>query len=113
MAEWAFHRNGRATVIFDDDCIRDTRGNVVAWLVRNCIYSLRGQHIGWFEGGVFYDSHNRVLGFLRKHTGYMPSNPGLSGLPGMPRRAGKPGFSGILGRPGYGGWSSILFENYF
>ncbi|WP_242920932.1 4-fold beta flower protein [Pontibacter liquoris] len=116
MADWIFNKSGNATMIYDSDCIRNNRGQVVAWLYGNNIYSLSGQHKGWFDGGVFYDSNNKAIGFLSNSTGYLPSRPGISGRPGMPGFSGKPGragFSGVPGRPGYGGWSVHNFENYF
>lgn len=116
MAEWIYNKHGRATVLFENDCLRDNRGQVIAWIYGNNLYSLRGHHIGWFEGRVFYDNRNRALGFLYNHTGYLPSIPGLCGMPGLPGLAGRPGMpglGGIPGRPGYGGWSETLIEDYF
>jgi len=116
VAEWIFNRNGQATMLFDRDCIRNQRGQVVSWIVGNSFYSLNGSHKGWYENGVFYDSGNYAIGFLRNATGYLPSRPGLSGQPGLPGlagRPGRPGLSGAPGRPGYGGWSNYNFEDYF
>ncbi|WP_145954132.1 collagen-like triple helix repeat-containing protein [Kosakonia radicincitans] len=116
MVEWIYNRNGRPTVLFDDDCLRNNRGVVIAWIHGNNIYSLRGMHIGWFEGRVLYDSHNKALGFLRNPNGRLPSIPGLAGAPGVPGLAGKPGrpgLAGVPGRPGFGGWSQTILEDYF
>jgi hypothetical protein len=116
MAEWIFNKNGTATLILDNDCIRDDRGNVISWIGGQNIYSMNGNHIGWFDGGVFYDSNNNVIGFIRNSSGHMPSSPGTSGTPGMPGfagRPGRPGFSGAPGRPGYGGWSHYDIGTYF
>ncbi len=87
MVEWIHDRQGRAVILFDNDCLRDRQGRVIAWISGNNLYSLQGHHIGWFEGRVVYDSRNRALGFLRNHTGYLPSLPGLGGLPGIPGMA--------------------------
>jgi len=116
MSNWIFDRNGHATVILDSDCIRSSRGQVIAWISRNNVYTLQGSHCGWFEDGVLYDSHNRVLGFLPNATGYLPSRPGIGGTPGTPGFAGhpgRPGFSGAPGRPGCGGWSNEDLAMYF
>jgi hypothetical protein len=114
MVEWIFDKNGKATAIFDADCIRTGAGDVAVWIARNNLYSLKGDHIGWFENGVFYDSNNNIIGFLRGASG-LSSRPGLSGLPGMPGfsgRPGRPGFSGVPGRPGKGGWSRYGLDGY-
>jgi hypothetical protein len=116
MSDWIFDRNGRATLILDSDCIRSSRGQVVAWISGNNFYTMQGRHCGWFEDGVFSDSHNRVLGFLRNATGHLPSRPGIGGTPGTPGfagRPGRPGFSGAPGRPGRGGWSNEDLASYF
>lgn len=116
MADWIFNRNGQATLIYDNDCIRSNHGQIIAWINGNNMYSMTGRHKGWFENGVFYDSQNKAIGFLSNATGYLPSRPGMSGRPGMPGfagRPGRPGFSGTPGRPGYGGWSTYTFEQYF
>ncbi len=116
MPNWVFDKRGRPALIQDDDCLRDLRGHVCAWLSGINVYSKRGRHVGWFEEGVLYDSHNRVIGFLRDATGSMPGRPGLNGTPGMPGfagRPGKPGFAGAPGRPGKGGWPSNDFDLYF
>ncbi|MHC1697564.1 MAG: collagen-like protein [Geobacteraceae bacterium] len=116
MAEWVFDKNGTATIILDNDCLRNNSGSVVAWIAGQNIYSMNGNHIGWFNGGVFYDSNNNVLGFIMDSTGSMPYQPGTSGTPGMPGFSGRPGrsgFGGAPGRPGYGGWSSCDLKTYF
>lgn len=109
MADWIFDRHGRATLILDSDCIRNSRGQVVAWISGDNVYTLQGRHCGWLEDGVLADSHNRVLGFLRNATGHLPSRPGIGGTPGTPGfagRPGRPGLSGTPGKPGRGGWSN-------
>ncbi|WP_370575331.1 MULTISPECIES: 4-fold beta flower protein [Serratia] len=111
-----FDRNGRPTLIHDNECVRSRAGAVIAWINGDNVYSLRGQHVGWFEGGVLYDNQNKALGFLSNSTGYLPSRPGLSGTPGMPGMSGtpgRPGFSGVPGKPGRGGWSSQSLATYF
>jgi hypothetical protein len=116
MADWIFSRNGQATLIHDDDCFRDNRGQVIAWISGENVYSIRGQHTGWFEGGVLYDSRNQALGFLRNAKGYLPSRPGIGDTPGTPGFGGRPGrtgFSGIPGKPGRDGWSSNDLATYF
>lgn len=116
MSEWIFDRNGRATVILDSDCIRNSHGRVIAWVSGNNVYTLKGRHCGWFEEGVLYDSGNRVLGFIQNATGHLPSTPSTGGTPGTPGFAGhpgRPGFSGTPGRPGYGGWSNENLASYF
>lgn len=116
MAEWIFNKNGNPSLIFDYDCLRNFQGEVIAWINRENFYSLSGQHKGWFENGVFYDSRNKVIGFLADANGYLPSNIGLSGRPGLPGfsgRPGRPGFGGIPDRPGLGGWSEFTFDHYF
>ncbi|HJZ41832.1 MAG TPA: hypothetical protein VJ203_15800 [Bacteroidales bacterium] len=116
MPEWIFNHIGRASLIYDKDCIRNNNGKVIAWIKDKCVFSLSGRHKGWFESGIFYDSNNRVIGFLLKATGHLPSSPGTSGTPGMPSfygHPGRPAFSGIPGRPGYSGWSTYAFEQYF
>jgi len=80
MTDWIFNKRGRATLIFDEDCFRDNRGKVVAWIRGEDVYSLDGRHKGWFEGGVLYDSKNRALGFLADSTGHLPSRPGIGGI---------------------------------
>jgi len=116
MAEWVFDKNGRTKIILDEFCFRDSMGRVVSWKNNFNVYNLRGQHIGWYENGVLFDSKNRVLGFIRTRTGYIPSSPGLCGTPGMPGFSGipgRPGFSGTPGKPGRGGWSKYDLESYF
>lgn len=117
MAEWAYGRNGRATIIVDNDCFRNSRGQVIAWINGINLYSLRGQHIGWYEKGIIYDNNNSVIGFIRNRTGHLPSTPGIGGTPGTPGfsgKPGKPGLSGVPGRPGHGGWSmNNDLDSYF
>ena len=116
MTEWIFDRNGMAKLLFDDDCIRNDTGQVIAWISGVNVYSLNGRHVGWFENGVLYDSKNKMLGFIRNVSGYLPSMPGISGVPGTPGLSGKPGrpgLSGNPGRPSYGGWSEENLGKYF
>ena len=116
MAEWVFDRNGCPTLILDSDCIRNSRGQVLAWIYNNSVYTMQGRHVGWFENGVLSDSRNQVLGFTRNATGPTPGRPGLSGTPGMPGfagRPGRPGLAGAPGRPGRGGWSLENITAYF
>jgi len=115
MAEWLFDKSGNARAILDHNKIRDSRGEVVAWMTGENLYSLGGSHMGWVEGGVIYDCDNCAIGFTRNRTGSLPSVPGLSGVPGMPGFSGvpgRPGFSGIPGKPGRGGWSNRDLEHY-
>lgn len=105
-----------ATVISDSDCIRNNKGQVVAWINNNSVFNLKGYHIGWFEKGVLYDFNNDVLGYIRDRTGHLPSIPGISGTSGtlgFSCKPGRPGFSGMPGRPGYGGWSNYNLAKYF
>ena len=116
MSDWIFDRSGRATLILDSDCIRNNRGQVIAWISGNNVYTLQGGHCGWFEEGVLSDSGNRVLGFLRNAAGQLPSRPGIGGTPGTPGfagRPGRPGLSGSPGRAGRGGWSNEDLASYF
>lgn len=116
MSDWIFGRSGLATVIYDNDCIRNRRGQVTAWISGINVYYRNGQHAGWFEDGVLSDSRNQVLGFLRDATGHLPSRPGIGGTPGTPGfggRPGRPGFGGTPGRPGRGGWSSEDLSTYY
>lgn len=116
MADWIYNDNGNATMIFDNDCIRNNYGQVVAWINRINVFNLDGNHVGWFDKGVLYDSNNDVLGFTRNRTGHLPSIPGIGGTPGTPGfggRPGRPGFGGVPGRPGYGGWSNQNLATYF
>ena len=80
MAEWIFNGNGNATIIFDDDCLRNSSGIVIAWVYNFSVYNLNGYHIGWFEKGILYDYNNDVLGFIRNRTGYLPSIPEIGGV---------------------------------
>jgi len=116
MGNWIFGRNGKATLLFDSDCIRKNKGQVIAWISGVNLYALNGKHIGWFENGVLYDSQNEVLAFTNDASEYLPSFLGISGTPGIPGFAGKPrrpGFSGVPGRPGIDGWSQNNLETYF
>ena len=116
MAEWMFDRHGKARIIWDSDKLRSSHGVVVAWIEEPNVYFRGGRHAGWIEDGVLFDSHNRVLGFLRDAEGNLPSRPGLAGTPGMPGLAGtpgRPGFAGAPGRPGRGGYSSDDIAEYF
>jgi hypothetical protein len=116
MAEWLFNKSGSATLIFDETKIRSGRGDVVAWIAGTNVYDLNGSHVGWFDGGVIYDSNNCALAFCRARTGWIPSQPGISGTPGLPGFSGTPGrsgFSGAPGRPGFGGWSAHDPKKYF
>jgi hypothetical protein len=115
MSDWIFDRHGQATLLLDNDCIRDQSGQVIAWIVGANVYTLQGGHCGWFEEGVLRDSQNCVLGFVRDATG-LPSRPGIGGTPGKPGfagRPGRPGLGGTPGRPGRGGWSSLDLASYF
>ena len=115
MAEWVYDKSGKATIILDDDCFRNSNGQVIAWISGTNIYSLQGKHIGWFEHGVIRDSNNSAIGFI-KNCGSLPSRPGLGGTPGMPGfsgRPGRPGFAGTPGKPGKGGWSNHALNSYF
>lgn len=115
MLEWIYNRNGRAVALNCDDCVFDSNGCFRLWKLENNLYNMNGNYVGWVEGGVFYDSQNRVLGFTRDHSKFLPSTPGICGTPGYPGISGKPGrpgFSGVPGRPGYCGWSTILMEDY-
>ena len=116
MSDWIFDRRGHATLILDSDCIRDSNGQVIAWISGANVYTLQGSHCGWLEAGVLADSSNQVLGFIRSATGHLPSRPGIGGTPGTPGfagRPGRPGFSGTPGRPGRGGWSNNDLASYF
>jgi len=116
MTDWIYNIIGIATIIYDNDCLRDNNGQVIAWVNGINVYSLNGDHIGWFEKGILYDSSNDILGFIKNRTGNLPSIPGIGGTPGTPGFAGRPGksgFSGAPGRPGYGGWSSSDLNKYF
>jgi hypothetical protein len=116
MAEWLYDKSGTPRLIVDTDCIRDSRGIVIAWVHGNGLFSMRGQHVGWFERGVAYDRNNNVLGFVPTADGYLPYRPGIAGAPGMPGfagRPGRPGLSGMFGRPGCGGWSATSLHGYF
>lgn len=116
MADWIFNKNGRATLIYDNDCLRNDHGQVIAWIYNYSFFSLKGKHKGWVEEGIFYDSNNSIIGFLSSYTGHLPSIPDTSGKPGMPGFAGRPGrsgFIGVPGRPGFEGWSTSNFEDYF
>ena len=111
-----FDRNGKATLILDDNKFRSNRGNVIGWINGSNVYSLNGNHVGWFDGGVIYDSNNCALAFTRNRTGSLPSVPGIGGTPGMPGffgTPGRPGFSGTPGKPGQGGWSRHYADGYF
>src|SRR5262249_43812905 len=110
------NKSGVASLILDENRVRDSDGQVVGWLSGTNAYSLNGEHVGWFEGGVLFDSNNGALAFSRNHTLSLPSTPGLSGMPGMPGFSGvpgRPGFSGAPGRPGRGGWSQHDASQYF
>ena len=116
MADWIYNKSGNASIICDNDCLRNNFGQVIAWIRGLDVYSLNGNHIGWFEKGIIYDSNNGVLGFIRNRTGHLPSTPGIAGTPGTPGfggKPGRPGFSGTPGRPGYGGWSTRDLSKYF
>ena len=116
MAEWMFDGRGTASLILDENKIRNSRGQVVGWINGSNVYSLIGNHIGWFEAGVIYDSNNSALAFTRNRTGSLPSVPGIGGTPGMPGFSGtpgRPGFSGTPGKPGRGGWSRNNASTYF
>ncbi len=116
MSEWIFNRDGQPKLLFDQDCLRNNSGQVIAWIRNTSVYTMKGQHNGWFENGIFYDSANKVIGFLKNRTGSLPSTPGLAGAPGKPGfagRPGRPGFAGTPGKPGRGGWSSENLITYF
>jgi hypothetical protein len=116
MAEWLYDRNGRATIIYDNDCFRNKFGKVVGWISNNNVYAVNGRHRGWYEKGVFYDANNRAIGFIRTASGSLPSRPNLGGAPGTPGFLPKPRrplFAGTPGRPGFGGWSDEDLKNYF
>ncbi len=115
MAEWIYDQNGRAALIYDNDCMRSKIGKVVAWVSNNNVYATNGRHRGWFEKGVFYDSNNRAVGFVRGASGSLPSRPGLGGAPGTPPFFAKPLrplFAGTPARPGPGGWSDEDLKSY-
>ena len=40
MADWIYNSNGNATLIFDNDCIRNNHGKVVAWINNISVYDL-------------------------------------------------------------------------
>lgn len=117
--EWVFDQLGRPVLIMDGDRLRDSQGHLVAWIEGKDVFSLYGRHAGWFENGVFYDSWNRMLGFLKGGSApqCFPAFPGLAGVPGIPGfpgDPGKPGFPTPPGRPGYGcGWSAYELELYY
>jgi len=116
MSEWIFNRNGQPKLLFDQDCIRNNSGQVIAYINNTNIHTMKGQHMGWFESGIFYDSANKAIGFLKNRIGTLPSTPGLAGSPGIPGFAGKPGrpgLGGAPGKPGRGGWSSNDLVAYF
>jgi hypothetical protein len=46
MSDWIFDRHGQASLLLDDDCVREKRGRVIAWIVGGNVYTLRGQHCG-------------------------------------------------------------------
>ena len=60
MAQWAFNRNGKAKIIFDESCFRDARGRVVGWINNTNVFNLRGRHIGWYEHGVVSVSYTHL-----------------------------------------------------
>lgn len=73
--EWVYDKTGRCELIFDDDCFKNSRGEVVAWINDDKVYSRGGRHKGWFDDGVFYDLKNSPLGFLNNAKGNTPLRP--------------------------------------
>lgn len=69
MAQWLYNRRGKATLIDDEDCIRDRAGRVIAWISGNNIYLRSGRHAGWYEEGVLFDRENKALGSSSIYTG--------------------------------------------
>lgn len=65
MTNWIYDSTGNATMIFENDYIRNNHGQVIAWINSINVYNLIGNHVGWFEKGVLYGSNNEVLGFIR------------------------------------------------
>lgn len=65
MTNWIYDSTGNATMIFENDYIRNNHGQVIAWINSINVYNLIGSHVGWFEKGVLYGSNNEVLGFIR------------------------------------------------
>jgi hypothetical protein len=116
MTNWIYDRAGQPTLILDEDCIRNSNGQVIGWLNNPSVYNLNGQHLGWFEEGILTDSSNAVIGFTKDHTGWLPYKPGLAGTPGTPGFAGlpgRPGLAGTPGKPGRSGWSSADLNKIF
>jgi hypothetical protein len=38
MAEWLFNRQGQASIIFENDRIRNRQGGVITWVYGNSVY---------------------------------------------------------------------------
>jgi len=101
--------------MLDEYCVRNLSGDTVAWVFGVSLFSLTGEHIGWYEDGVFYDTDNRVLGFLPDARGLVPDMPPLAHeppLPAMSKRPCVPTLRGRSVRPPRQGWSSHCLASY-
>lgn len=115
MITWIYDDIGCPGAILDEFCIRNVAGHPVGWVFGLSVFSLKGEHLGWAENGVFYDIHNRVLGFVPGATGTTLTLPALAPEPPLPvlsKRPCVPGLRGRSSRPAGKGWSSASLANY-
>lgn len=115
MLTWVYDEIGCPGAILDDFCIRSLAGNTVGWVFGVSVFSLKGEHIGWCEDGVFYDVHNKVLGFVPGASGLALDVPALAAEPPMPtlgKRPCVPGLRGRASRPPGHGWSATCLASY-
>ncbi len=115
MHTWVFDETGSAGAIVDEFCVRTTLGEPAAWVFGMSLFAITGEHIGWYEDGVFFDVHNKVLGFFAGAAGLPHDFPVPLAPPPMPPLSKRPNVPPLLGRPARparGGWSACSLADY-
>ena len=41
MSEWIFNQNGQPKLLFDQDCLRNNGGQVIAWIRNTSVYTMK------------------------------------------------------------------------
>jgi hypothetical protein len=71
-----FNRYGDFVGWYDQDCVRNARGRVVAFVTASRdVYGLRGRHLGWIDAAYFCDHSGAAVAWMRGAKGLPPTPP--------------------------------------
>jgi hypothetical protein len=81
-----FNRYGDFVGWLDQDCVRNGRGRVVAFVTASReVYGLRGRHLGGIDAGYIWDHSGAAVAWMRGATG-LPLTPPAKPTPPAPAR---------------------------